>query len=534
MKTRQDIEQLLTEHPEYRDAMFCRGYYLTEDHDTDEKAYPFYGIWNVFMVKGFKCLVHPKQTYTLHEDNGFSFLLIGHAYNPFSMCHEESQLLKDCAIAYSKGKTEFFDCINEWTGIFALFVISDELLVVQDCGGIKGVYYGKVNGKTIITEFPQIAADLHGLTMDPFIQELTTNRFFNIGNRYLPGDLSPFKEFRRLGANVYLAKGKNGQFTINRFYPTCPHKECKTEEDYNKIIAESFRILHNGIELASRKWSNGAISLSGGMDSKTTLACANGCYDKFKYYSYQSKDTEIVDSEAAHTICGQIGLKHDIYKIESNNEEVKDFDVLKTIIDHTNAWVKNLADNEIRKYIYFYRHPDLMDVEVKSWISEIVRVFFDRKYGFRMPRKLTPRHFSIFQTRYFLAPSLLWKSDELYKEYMRKFDLAEPKFNYEHTDLYYWEVRMSSWGMQVANSQDICHTITFPFCNRKLVDMMLCVPREKRITDQMHEDIIKLANPKITAANIHISNNYFKSKRIWLEKIYYYFRVIPYRLTHFQ
>ena len=135
--------------------------------------------------------------------------------------------------------------------IFALFVISDELLVVQDCGGIKGVYYGKVDGKTIITEFPQIAADLHGLTMDPFILELTTNRFFNIGNRYLPGDLSPFKEFRRLGANVYLAKDKNGQFTINRFSPTCPHKECKTEEDYNKIIAESFRILHNGIELAS-------------------------------------------------------------------------------------------------------------------------------------------------------------------------------------------------------------------------------------------------------------------------------------------
>lgn len=49
---------------------------------------------------------------------------------------------------------------------------------------------------------------------------------------------------------------------------------------------------------------------------------------------------------------------------------------------------------------------------------------------------------------------------------MKKFDLEEPKFNFEHTDLYYWEVRMSSWGMMVTQSLDLCHRITFPFNNR--------------------------------------------------------------------
>ena len=469
----------------------------------------------------------------MHEQCDTVFLLIGHAYNPFNMCYDENELLKQVAQSYNKKrKSAFFECINEWTGIFALFVFEQEILVVQDCGGIKGVYYGNVGGKTIITAFPQIAADIYGLPMDSFVHKLVKNRFFNIGNRYLPGDLSPFVEFKRLGANSYLICTSNHEFEISRFYPVCPHPECKTEDQYQQYIEDAFKILHNGIELISRKWKHGAISLSGGTDSKTTLACANGCYDKFMYFSYQSKDTEIVDSEAAHVICEKIGLKHDIYKIPDTNEEVKDFGVLKAIIDHTNAWVKNLADNEVRKCIFFYRHKDMMDVEVKSWISEIVRVFFERKYGFSMPRKLTPRHFSIFQTRYFFSPGLLWKSDALYKDYMKKFDLEEPKYNYEHTDLYYWEVRMSSWGMQVANSQDVCHTITFPFNNRKLVDKMLCVPREKRITDQMHNDIIRLANPAIADADIHIENNYFKSYRIWLEKIYYFFRIIPYNFIH--
>ncbi len=67
------------------------------------------------------------------------------------------------------------------------------------------------------------------------------------------------------------------------------------------------------------------------------------------------------------------------------------------------------------------------DTEIKSWISEIVRVFFEIKYGMKFPDRLTPRHFSILQTRYFASPSLLRKSDKIYGEYMKKFDLEEPK-----------------------------------------------------------------------------------------------------------
>ena len=188
----------------------------------------------------------------------------------------------------------------------------------------------------------------------------------------------------------------------------------------------------------------------------------------------------------------------------------------------------SLSDNEIRKHIYFYRRNEI-GVEVKSWISEIVRVFFDRKYGIKMPEKLTPRHFSIFQTRYFLSPSLLKKSDKIYREYMQKFDLASQKFNYEHTDLYYWEVRMSNWGMMVTASLDICHRITFPFNNRRLMVLLLSLPREKRVTDEVHSDIIRLANPTIYETHEHVQNKYFKSKRILLEKVYYKYRTIFYK-----
>lgn len=529
-RTGREMEALLKAYPQYRDALFCRGYLLTEDPAVDAEAYPFYGAWNEHRIQNYRLLIHPKQDVAICRHSDATYLLIGHAYDPFSMCGQEAELLFACAEAREKSEEAFFDCINGWTGIFVLFVLGERPFAVQDCAGIKALYYGTVNGHRTFTSHPQLVADLYALSMDPFVWKLVSNRFYNIGNRYLPGDLSPYPQLKRMGANVTLRWTEEG-FEIKRFFPLCAHPVIDTEEAYRAAIEESARILQNGIRLAAQKWEHPAVSLSGGTDSKTTLACANGSYDRFLYYSFQSKDTEVKDSLAAQRICADIGLEHRIYPIASENEAVEDFAVLKAIIDHTTAYEKNLADNEVRKYIRFYREQ-VTDAEIKSWISEVVRVFFDRKYGIRMPQQLTPRHFSIFQTRYFLSPRLLRQSDRLYADFMERFGLKEAPYNYEHTDFYYWEVRMSNWGMQVASSQDICHRVTFPFNNRKLMILMLSIPREKRIDDTMHQDIIRLMNPTIYDAHIHVKNNYFTSKRIWLEKLYYYYRTVPYRLFH--
>ena len=526
MENRDRIVKILAEKPQYRECLFSRGYFITEDTAIRGEDYPFYGEWKQETIQKYMVYVHKDQDFYVYEKNGVSFLLIGHAYNPFNEVYDENALLALMADAYFEDKNTVFEHINAWTGIYCVFVFDEDVVGVQDCAGIKALYYGKPNGKVCFTSHPQLVADLYALEMDPFVKKLVSNRFYNIGNRYLPGDLSPFTELKRIGANVYLKyTQENDAFGVHRFYPTMAHPEVTTQEEYDAAIKEVHRILNKNIELAAKKWPNSAISLSGGTDSKTTLACANGLYDKFKFFSFQSKDTEVTDSLAAREICNKIGLQHDIYEIPANNEEIEDFEELKAIIVHSYGYVRGLADREIRKHIVLYRLNDF-ETEVKSWISEIVRVFFERKYGMKFPKKLSARHFSVFQTRYFASPGLLHKSDKIYKAYMKKFDLEQAKFNFEHTDLYYWEVRMSSWGMMVTQSLDICHRITFPFNNRRLVDLFLSLPREARKTDKVHNDIIKLANEGIYDADIHILNNYFHSGRIWMEKLYLWYRTM--------
>lgn len=520
------MKQILSDKPQYRECLFSRGYLITDNHDIDGSKYPFYGLWKEYVINNFRVFIHKDQDSFIFVNGDTKFLLIGHAYNPFNGVYDENVLLQQAADAFFESKENLFSCISEWTGIHALYIFkSDEILSVQDCAGVKALYYGCVKGDVCYTSHPQMVADLFGLKMDAFVEKLAANRFYNIGNRYLPGDYSPYSELKRIGANVYLRWKIDFGFSVHRFYPTAPHAVNSTEEEYNTAISKAKDILHKNLELVTQKWPRAAISLSGGTDSKTTLACANGLYDKFTYFSFQSKDTEVTDSLAAHEICEKIGVKHDIYPIPANNDEIEDYKELKAIIEHSYGYVRGLAEHEVRKHIFLYK-SNLCDTEVKSWSSEIVRVFFERKYGINFPKRLSPRHFSIFQTRYFLSPMLLKKSDKIYKDFMKKFDIAEPKFNFEHTDMYYWEVRMSSWGMMVSQSLDICHRATFPFNNRKLIELMLTLDREKRKTDIVHNDIIKTANKDIYDSNIHILNNYFHSRRILLENVYFKYRTM--------
>src|SRR5699024_5766984 len=127
------------------------------------------------------------------------------------------------------------------------------------------------------------------------------------------------------------------------------------------------------------------------------------------------------------------------------------------------------------KLIHMY-HLDNFDIEVKSWGGEIARVFYERKYGIKLPNKLSERHLSIFQTRYFMAPKLLRKSDCYYRDFMEETQLDKPIYNYNHADLVYWEVRMGSWGTSVYSSQDFANDVTIPLNNRKILDMLLWFP----------------------------------------------------------
>lgn len=524
---KQEIKNNLDENIQYRELLFRRGYLLTSQRLEHIDQYPFYNIWSEVKVGELYLYVHNQQTFYIQSKSSRIVIIIGHAYNPFDMKYNENDLCLDLLDAYQKGINEYFEKISEFTGLHVIFMIdNDRIIGCQDACSLTGCYFSKKNNNIYISEHPQLIADLLELKIDSMVKKLVESKCYNIGNRHLPGNKTPYKEIKRLGANTYVEYNK--EFHIKRFYPTGPHPEYETEKDKKDNIEEIADLIHKGIELCAKKWNRCAISLSGGVDSKTTLACANGLYDKFSYFSFFSKEQELVDAKAARQICNNLGLKHTIYQIPENNNEIKDFQFIKKILQHNTSYFKNLADNEVRKYIYLH-DLDAFDVELKSWASEVARVFLERKYQIKMPKVLTERHCSIFQTRYFGHPSLLIWSDKEYYRFLREIGLEKPLFNYEHADLFYWEVRMGAWGVSVTSSQQLYHRVTMPMNNRKILEKFLCMPHEDRKQDKVHKAIMYYENPEIVKNEIEVPNLYFHGYRILMEKIYYRLRTLFYK-----
>jgi hypothetical protein len=533
MSQAKEIRDILDTYPNYQETLFRRGYLITDREIENLARYPFYDNWNkvnfgsLYNGNRINIYYHKLQDCYMHEQNGVTISIIGHAYNPFNMNYKELDILKNCLCSYLESKEVFFDKISELTGIH-IIVVNDKgkLIVVQDCAGMKSCYFGKVDNVIYITSHPQLVGDICNLTIDPFVDKLVKTRCYNIGNRHLPGNITPFRELKRLGGNTCVEY--TDKFNIKRFYPVRPHDEISDKDQFNEMIEKIGNIMHRNIELCSKKWNRPAISLSGGTDSKTTLACANGLYDKFDFFSFHSKPQELVDANAAHNICEKIGLEHIIYSIPDSNDNIQDFDILKKVIEHNTSYVKNTADHEIRKMIYLYR-LDKYDVELKSWASEIARVSLERRYGFKMPKVLNERHFSIFQTRYFLVPNLLKRSDMLNKKYMKEIGLDGPIYNFEHTDLFHWEVRLGIWGTSVVSELDFCHNVTMPFNNRKLIELLLSFSHDDRRDGKVHQNIILKANKNIDEISITIKNKHSRGYRQTLERIYYLYRTIFYK-----
>lgn len=527
IKYKNEIKNILDSNEKYREMLFRRGYLFTDKKIEHLTEYPFYSIWTETIIDNYYLYVQEKQTFYIQSKDGVTSIIIGHAYNPFDMKYDENDLCLDLISAYQNSISKYFDKLSEFTGLHVIILIDNgKVIACQDACALTGCYFGKVNGNMYVTEHPQLVADIFDLKMDPMVEKLVQSKCYNIGNRHLPGNITPYKELKRIGANTYVEYDK--EFSIKRFYPVMAHPEFLTDEEKEVGVKKIGKLIHNGIDCCSRKWGRCTISLSGGTDSKTTLACANGLYDKYSYFSFFSKPQELVDAEGAKKICENLGLEHTFYKIPEDNTAFGDFDFIKKILQHNTNYFVNLSDNEIRKYIFLH-DLDAYDIELKSWASEVARVFLERKYQIDMSGIVNERQCSIFQTRYFGHPDLLKWSDKIYRDFLKEVGLDKKLFNYEPTDMFYWEVRMGCWGVSVISSQQLYHRMSMPMNNRKILELFLCFPHEERKSDSVHKSIMTYMNKDIIDAQVEIPNLYFHSYRILMEKTYYKYRTLFYR-----
>ena len=499
-----EFAHFMEEHSNLKDDLFIRAFLVTDKKIEDTNDFPFYGNWRVEKYCDYYFMSHKLAGMNVYENGNDCFFILGHAYNPFTMEIDEKNILKRISEAY--GTKDYFDRINEITGVFVYgSIVNGVIEFFADPSGMQSAFYGKVNNHFYITSHAQLIGDLCDLEMDIFVKRLIAYKWYGrVMGPYLPADLSPFKEVKRIVPSIQYWY-KNGEVTHKRFWYLTENQITYDEKEYNKVIEQAGNILRNNMTLIARKWNRPWISLTGGIDSNTTFAAANGNYNKFETFSYISAEKEIPDAAAAKKISERFGVKRYEFSIPDNNNDIKDFEARRELFRHNNGYIAELYDNEIRKKLYL-RDNAQCDLEVKSWVSETIRAYWYKHYGRKNFPPLSPKLFRNLYKIFIFNRSLAHQIDKLFAQYIKDFEYDKIPTSYPPADMHYNEVTWGSWGGLNISEMKYCFDITFAYNNRRFLDLMFRAPLDKRISDQHHLDVKRYLNKDLYDMNIRVVN----------------------------
>lgn len=518
MATKEDIQKLLEQNPEYKEKLFIRGYYFTND-EVHPEDYPFYGLWNHEKILGYNLLVHKLQTYYIHKfnNNKSAMILVGHAYNPFTMQYKEAEILQDLAKLHNT--KNFWNKFNELTGIFTLIIIEyNNVKFVGDPCCQQCCFYSALNKHVYLSSHSIILGDILNLKWDPNIQKLVNYKFFPLLGNDLPGNLSQFNEVQQLLPN-HFGQYNNNKINLTRFY--YPHV---LDKNNNELATEIGSLLHNNMKLILKKWKQPAISMTGGCDSKTTIACANGLYHKFKFFSYSSSDAEDVDAQAAVKISDYMSFNHKLHKISRNDEDFdSELEITRALLDYNTGNIIPTNKNDVRKRHYFDQIDDF-DIEVKSWVSEALRAYFSKRFNKRenFGNKPTPRKCTTMYKFFLHNRSLVKMVDKMFEDYLNKYFEQAKENSLPWPEQFYWEQRQASGeGITITGQQRYSFNITIPYNNRRIMELFLSASVHDKIYDKIHSLVRQQMNPKIDEPNILVVNLKHTKNRAKLENLYY-------------
>lgn len=500
------IQDVLEANEDLRRFLYIRGFLATTNPDIPASGFPFYDAWNHAAAAGLHFWTHPQTGFHHVSNSTATCFLLGHAYNPFTMEIDEEVILT--RILDHVGADDFYDYVDELTGVFVLGVVEgSRVTFLVDPSGMQSACYGRVDDQFYLSSHPQLVADLCGLRMDGFVASLIEYQWYpRVMGGYLPADLTPFSELKRIVPNQeYVHDSLNGAVKHRRFYPVKDLRECRDDAEYQATIEAAASILKNNMDLVVRKWQNPWLSLTGGIDSNTTFAAANGQYGHIHAFSYLSAPKEAIDCEAAEKIAKRFNVPWTLYRIPPDTLGLDRFDEKAAIIRHNNGYIAKEKDNELRKRVVLQAECPA-DVEVKSWVSETIRAYWYKHYGRSTMPPLSPKLFRNLYKIFIADRKLAHQIDDIFSEYIHDFEYASIPNQYPPADMHYNEVTWGSWGGLNISEMKFCFDITFIYNNRRFFDLMFKVPLGKRISDQHHLDLKRQLNPELFDMGIRVVN----------------------------
>lgn len=447
---------------------------------------------------------HPALEVALRVTPNAVVVILGHAaYVPL---YKDSILVLDQIVEkvaeFHYNETELHDFLYDLAGRYAVLIITNEGgRVYHDAHGMRSVYIDKINN-AISSHIGLLKAYYSPASSSSKLSDLTLPYQF---------DQTSFKHVTPLVPNHYFDLSSKIQ---KRYFPLQNNRF--TDFSYDEKVDYFIDIWQKQLAAYSKKYSL-VMSLTGGLDSRTSLALAKPIWPSMHTFTYTTdpvpddkwsssldKDRVIVEQ-----ILDSMILSHSMLKRESSSEysSADEWVLNSNSAGQHGRWILDLYMREVTPRGNMHLRANLLET-ARNYYAK----FADETAEYGGLLRLIEASLSGGKNRKHYTKNKSIIDDDISSALTRlQFDLVHSDYNY--LDIYYWEIRMGRWVSEVFNETDVAFDTFIPFNVRSLIDIGLSMNDEIKSTNQLFTDAINKTAPVLNFFGINELSNLYEYKR---------------------
>jgi len=467
----------------YRTFQYARGYLLTSvpapapkpDWTSVEVAGLFLSYDRRLPFARARALKH----WGYKDSARATVAILGTVVDTTTWTDTPGKIATSAARALARSESALLDMIDGWSGRFLLIYRSEgNTKILTDACALRSAYYSFRNGLSVSSHAPIVAERIGAGPSRLMAEAHKDPRWKGSEGRYA-GHATPFESVWVLTPNTLLDVNEK---RVRRFFP----REALSALSADHAAETIAPILRGTVETICAR-NKVVTSLTGGFDSRVTLAAARQVARQIEFFTYVQPGESIHegDFQAARSIAEAIGLRH--RRLDLVPDTGDEWEAFQAALTH-DVYTIHRRD---AAWAYYKGFPHA-DIHLRSNLGEIGRAFYRKNRPIIYP--FDPSAMAdVFKPRKMSDNTAVVK---LFKRFYRDVEFSRIE-NYDPYDILYWEQRMSSWHTSLVLQGDNTFETLVIFNNRNVLVPLLSVPVADRRASRAFIRTIEILWPEL-------------------------------------
>ncbi|MFD5823783.1 hypothetical protein [Nesterenkonia xinjiangensis] len=484
-----DAKPRLTEFTEPQDDFghlrYSRGYLYTSDRSVQ----PSVSHWQRVEFAGGTFHWDPRSGLAVARRGDVEVLVCGHVLHTGHRTTDVGEIARALVASLAESRQAFLDDLEDMFGQYVVLDRQGSTVKAQtDASGARAMFHD--SDARVLGSHVNLVGMVVGAPLSRIAKWIGDTQSFD-----MPGRSTEYADVWFLMPNTEVTVGTG---EITRVGPR-PYDPLTVDEAVERMLPQ----LEIQRDLLLDEDRQILLSMSAGVDTRTSLAAFSGHYDTLKTFTY-SKEKRPGDStsrmlsrdgQLAGRIAERYGLDHTVFHLD---EEEATPEAFRAVLEEASprAHMRKLAWVYHRKLPHDAIHLRSQVNGIGKWhYGHLMHHAEDHNFSAERMATLTKHGRALRRTK--KPRSAFRPGIEAFQEYIDSTQLRSVPNGYLISDIFQWEHRTAYWGLAHLVESDFTFDTYSLYGSRRMIQLMLQVPEAVRAQKGLFRAIIERSEPQL-------------------------------------